>query len=383
MGRPPNINGRYLLLTKTLCHFFMSLSLLGIFSVEKLQPAQAEAPKSSSNCQSPGFPRLIFDQSHVFPQDRSLARPEDGKALPDGPLIVADERYGLLLIEQDGINRAFGHFKEAGYVHNPPHFPGAPNGVFLEHDSLHILVVEVYTGKIFRVNTHTEETRLIYDHPYGVNSIYRDQQGTLWFTQSTNNPEENGKDGLWAAANVSLPTGAIFKLEGSGDEFVTEAKEIVDNLYMANGITMDNTEHFLYVSESMMDRVLRFRVDVKSGTLSERETYQLLPIPDNLAIDTDNNLWIASPMAYQVSVVDQDCRSLHKVFHSGTEKSEALWDEWVKRSHLGQPRLDLVGVEKDNPLPGYVTGLFFSPNQDTVYFTGLGNALLKFKMPQD
>jgi hypothetical protein len=133
----------------------------------------------------------------------------------------------------------------------------------------------------------------------------------------------------------------------------------------------------------MMDRVLRFRVDVKSGTLSDRETYQFVPIPDNLAIDGDNNLWIASPMAYQVSVVDHPCHSVHTVFHAASKRRAALWDEWVKRSHLGQPRLDLVNAENDNPLPGFLTGLFFSPNQDSVYFTGLGNAILKFKIPTD
>ena len=348
-----------------------------------VQLGEAQGLESSAICQPPGFPIFTFDQSHVFPKDRSLARPEDGKALTDGRLIVADERYGLLLIDQDGTSRPFGHFKEAGYVHNPPNFPGAPNGVFLEHDSRHILVVDIYTGKIFRVNTHTEETRLLYDHLYGVNSIYRDRQGTLWFTQSTNNPEENGKDGLWEAANVSMPTGAIFKLDGTADEFGAEAKKMVDNLYLANGITMDQSEQFLYVSESMMDRVLRFQVEIKSGTLSNRETYQLVPIPDNLAIDADNNLWVVSPMAYQVSVIDHRCGALHTVFHSATPTSTALWDKWVKRSHLGKSRLDLVGVEKDNPLPGYLTGLFFSPNQETVYLTGLGNAILKFTMPRD
>ena len=200
-------------------------------------------------------------------------------------------------------------------------------------------------------------------------------------SQSTNNPEENGKDGLWAAANVSMPTGAIFKLGGSDDEFATEAEEIVSKLFLANGITMDQTEHSLYVSESMMDRVLRFRVDVQSGKLSDRETFQLVPIPDNLVVDANNNLWIASPMAYQVIVIDHQCRSVHTVFHAASKKSAALWDEWVRRSHLGQPRLDLVSAENDSPLPGFLTGLFFSSKQDIVYFTGLGNAILKFRMP--
>ena len=244
-------------------------------------------------------------------------------------------------------------------------------------------MVDIFTGKVFRVNTQTEESRLIYDHPYGVNSIYRDRRGTLWFTQSTNNGRENAKKGLWAATDLSIPTGAIFKLSGSGDQFASEAEEVVGSLYLANGIMADNSEQFLYVSESMMDRVLRFRLDIETGTLSDRETYQLVPVPDNLAIDANNNLWIVSFFANQVSVVDHQCRSLHTVFHPRSQKRDAALDEWVKRSHLGQPRLELLTSDTGNPLPITLTGLFFSPNQEAVYFTGLGTVILKFNLPSD
>ncbi|UCE62516.1 MAG: SMP-30/gluconolactonase/LRE family protein [Nitrospirota bacterium] len=368
---------------KVLLSLVLSLAWFSVLDSETPWAANSQHPVSSSICQSPEFPRWTYDHSNLFPKDQPLARPEDGRALPDGRLIVADQRHGLLLIEKDESHRPFGNLKKAGYVHNPPDFPGAPNGVFLEHDARHVLMVDIFTGKIFRVNTHTEETRLIYDHPYGVNSIYRDHAGTIWFTQSTNNPEERGEEDLWAAANLSIPTGAIFKLPGSGDAFAAKADEVVSNLYLANGIMADNSEQFLYVSESMMDRVLRFRLDVQSGTLSDGETYQLVPIPDNLAIDADNNLWIVSFFANQISVVDHQCRSVHTIFRPKSKKRDAALDEWIKRSHLGQPRLDVLKGNKGNPLPISLTGLFFSPNHDAVYFTGLGNAILKFTMPTD
>ena len=126
--------------------------------------------------------------------------------------------------------------------------------------------------------------------------------------QSTNNSEENGYEGLWESSNVPTPTGAIWTLQGSGNEFAQHPEEMAKNLYLANGLTMDRSEEFLFVSESMMDRILRFRVEVNSVALSDRETYHLVPIPDNLAIDKENNLWVASPMAYQISVIDHRCR---------------------------------------------------------------------------
>lgn len=359
----------------TIYRLLLVLLIMCVCSVEEV--------RSSSLCQSPGFPRWTFDQSHIFPQDRPLARPEDGKALPDGRLVVADERYGLVLIEADGSHRPFGRFVEAGYVHLSPKPAGGAQAVFLEHDSGHLLVGDIYTGRIYRVDTQTEETRLIYDHPYGVNSVYRDRKGTIWFTQSTNNTEDHGKDDLWASVNLPAPTGAVFKLSGTGDNSAEKAEEVVSNLYFANGIMFDRTETYLYVSESMMDRVIRFRVDVEKGTVSEREVYQTVSVPDNLAIDADNNLWIASFAGNRVIVVDHTCHTVHTVFHATSKQHAAFVDEWVKRSHLGQPRGELLTPEVWEPLPNFLTGLFFSPHFDTVYFTGLGNAILKYAMPKD
>ena len=156
--------------------------LIGGAGLEPTVCAKGERSAEISTCQSPAFPHWTFDPSHVFPKDRSLSRPEDGKALPDGRIVVADERYGLLLIDKDGSQRPFGHLDKAGYTHNPPNFPGGSNGVFLEHDASHLIMADVYSGKIFRVNIHTEDTRLIFDHVFGVNSVYRDRKGTLWFT---------------------------------------------------------------------------------------------------------------------------------------------------------------------------------------------------------
>ena len=334
--------------------------------------------RSSSVCQSSGFPRWTFETSHVYPPDRGLARPEDGKALPDGRIVVADERYGLRLIERDGSHRPFGQFNKAGYLHTPPQRPGGAQAVFLEHDARHLVVGDIYTGKMYRVNVETEETRLIYDHPYGVNSVYRDRRGTIWFTQSTNNSEQRGKEELWAAVDRPIPTGAILKLPGSGDQIAEQAEEVVGSLYLANGITLDRTESSMYVSESNMDRVLRFRVDVENGLVSEREVYQNVYIPDNLAIDTDNNLWIASPVGNKVIVVDHKCHTVHTVFRAESKSHAAFVDEWVNRSHFGQSRNDLLIPESFKPLSNFLTGLFFSPNFDTVYFTGLGNVILKY-----
>lgn len=340
------------------------------------------AAAAPGTCLSPTFPRWTYSETAIFPQDRSLTRPEDGKALPDGRLVVVDEEHGLRVIDADGSNRPFGGFEQAGYRHNPPESPAGANGIFLEQDNRHLLVSDVFTGKIYRVDIEAETTQLIYDHPYGVNAVIRDSRGTIWFTQSAENPADNGVAALYGSLDLPVPTGAVFKLSGSGDQVAAEPEEVVSGIYFANGIVLDNSEEYLYVSELMMDRVLRFQFDAETATVSNREVYQSVYTPDNLAIDAENNLWIASPLANQVVVVDEECRSVHTVFHAVSAKNTSVLNQWVERSHLGQPRLELIGPDAWDPLPGFLTGMFFSADHSTVYLASLGNAMLRYSMPR-
>lgn len=64
--------------------------------------------------QAAALPQWTWHTTMVFPADRSLTRPEDGIALPDGRLIVADQVHGLRLIELDGTHRPFGNLAAAG-----------------------------------------------------------------------------------------------------------------------------------------------------------------------------------------------------------------------------------------------------------------------------
>ena len=80
---------------------------------------------------APPVRQWTFEEGMIFPADRSLVRPEDGVALADGRLIIADQEHGLRVFEGDGSHRPFGKFAEAGYQHSPPEIVGGPNGVTL------------------------------------------------------------------------------------------------------------------------------------------------------------------------------------------------------------------------------------------------------------
>jgi APA family basic amino acid/polyamine antiporter len=124
---------------KTKTPFLLSVILITsfIFSAHAINPKSSEKFRADpkTNCQSADFPSFVFSESKIFPKDKSLHHPEDGKALADGRIIVGDEEFGLRIIEKDGKSRPFGKFKEAGWIHNPPKFIAGPNGMFMESDA--------------------------------------------------------------------------------------------------------------------------------------------------------------------------------------------------------------------------------------------------------
>src|SRR5262245_3019709 len=142
------------------------------------------------------LPSWSYDSTQVFPADGSLLRPEDGVALPDGRLIVADQQHGLRLVEQDGSSKPFGNLVAAGYRHRPPERNGGANGVSLEPDGSHLLVADVFGAAIYRVDVASGETEKLYQHRYGINTAVRDSRGAIWFTQSARNTPEDGEPRL-------------------------------------------------------------------------------------------------------------------------------------------------------------------------------------------
>src|SRR6056297_577951 len=77
-------------------------------------------------------PGQVYEQVALVPADGSLVRPEDGVALDDGTLLIADQVHGLVALSPDGTKRPFGDFAPAGYVHEPPADSAGPNGVAME-----------------------------------------------------------------------------------------------------------------------------------------------------------------------------------------------------------------------------------------------------------
>lgn len=355
--------------------------LLVLAAAAALGGCARQEPGSAAASAAPAedLPHWNFTPDMIFPADRSLMRPEDGVALPDGRVIVADQAHGLRLILPDGSNRAFGRFSEAGYIHEPPHAAGGANGVTLEPRGTHILVGDVHHGGIYRVEVASEDTELLYEHGFGVNVARRDSHGGVWFSQSTRNTPGLGEAGLAPALQTPTPDGAVYYLLPAGAGETYAAARVAEGLHFANGIALDEQEGHLYVAETMARRVLRFRMDVVAGQLTDPTIVHEMPAPDNLELDAEGRLWIAGALRSEIVVLDLESGVARSVFRVSTPRSEALLHEVERRLQTGDSILELMGPDLWEPAPGGITGLILSPDGGPVYVTNLGDALIRLE----
>lgn len=321
-------------------------------------------------------PAATFD---VFPAARGLNRAEDGVALADGRIIVADQKHGLSLISVDQSVRPFGKFAKAGFRHDAKTWPAAPNGVALEPDGKHILVADIHTGAIYRTNVDTEATTLLHQHRYAVNTAVRDSTGAVWFTQSTRNRGgAKSEQDLTKSFNTFVADGALFRTAApTARRPHPKPRRVLGGLCFANGIVLDEARGALYVNESCGNRVNAFRVSVKTGKLSHRRTLARVLLPDNIEIDARGKLWVASLVRNEIVMIDPDSGTVTSAFRAQSADNDRIAAEWQRRSDARQPLLDLFTPELWAPLPGPVTGIILSPGNGPAYVSGLGDALVK------
>lgn len=81
-------------------------------------------------------------------------------------------------------------------------------------------------------------------------------------------------------------------------------ERILDGLLFANGFTLDEARGKLFLAETVAGHITSYTVDLATGALSDRAVLTTLTTPDNVEQAADGMLWVASPMANQVLVID-------------------------------------------------------------------------------
>ena len=309
-----------------------------------------------------------------YPVGSKLSRPEDGVMLKDGTLIVADQRYGLAKIDLSGKVSPFGNFEALAYEHNPPVIESGPNGVHLTPDKQYIITADVFNGKIYKTSILSNSSEIIYSHKYGTNTAREDSTGSVWFTQSTQNQNE---ERLFGALDKAIPDGALYRLPVSKDGTLSEPELILKNLYFANGFYIDEKRNKLYLSEMMKNRVLSFDLDVSTGFLSNQTTLVVMPTPDNMELNSEGKLWVASPLSNQIYSIDPENGEFYVVFDAQTKVGLMNMEEGIRLMETGNGFSQLLTPELTGEMPGLLTGLIIGDESQSFYVANLGTALIK------
>jgi sugar lactone lactonase YvrE len=355
------------------------LAIVVLGAASACNPTPAPEPEPAPAASAPKT--WAFADGTLYPVARGLSRAEDGLVLSDGRIVVVDQRHGLAVINTDETVRAFGKFAEAGYVHAPPASAG-PNGVAMEPDGANLLVADVFTGAIYRVNVATEATQKIYTHPFGVNTAVSDSSGAIWFTQSTENAAGPDSETRLLSVPMSqfVTDGALFRIApAAAGAALPPAQKVLGDLAFANSIVIDETRGQLFLSETMADQVTGYKLSVADGTLSERRVVASVMSPDNIEIDEGGLLWAASPVHNEVVTINPETGETRSVFRAQTAANDTMSVEWKRRSAARESVIDLFTPELWAPMPGLVTGVVLTPGGGPVYVSGLADALLKLE----
>jgi len=303
-----------------------------------------------------------LDLSDLSYTGHDLVRPESILAQPDGTLWTSDGRGGVTRIDPDGTQHYLGGLG------------GEPNGLAMADDGS-IYVANIGSGAIQRLypDGHAEEFLTEVDGVQltAADFVFIDSKNRMWMAFSTRESH------WWPAAARPRPDGYIVLLDEKG------ARIVADGIYFTNEIRLDAAEEYLYVAETMMSRVLRYRVQ-PDGSLTDKEVYGPDTLPgfaafvDGFTFDADGNIWVTTVLRNGVGIITPD-GDYHVVFEDAREDVLATFGEKIA-SGTAQPTDMLAAAGPTLQLVTSVT--FGGPDLRTAYVGSLGmNRLPTFRSP--
>ena len=291
---------------------------------------------------------------------RGLSRPESVIAEPDGTLWTSDNRGGVTRIDPDGSMRTIGNIG------------GDTNGLAMDAEG-NLYIAHIEHGKIYKMDregNHTVVLEEIDGQPLGAaNFVFIDSKDRLWITISTRQIP------WFVAAAAPRPDGYIILIDEKGPRIVA------DGIFFTNEARMDADERYLYVAETMGNRVLRY--PVKEDGLGEAEVFGpsdfgLGGYPDGITFDAEGNLWVVHVIRNGVGVITPD-GDYHVVFEDPNPPALEQAVRLVEQ-HALTPEAMFACVGQTLQFLASLT--FAGPDLKTVYLGSLAMPhLVRFQSP--
>lgn len=311
---------------------------------------------------------------------QDLQRPECIIAQPNGDLLVADARGGVMHIDPQGQQRLIAPNAdvdadtEVNFEDRYVKSQGAslPNGLAMTDDG-DFIICNWGLDRIEKLNASTGEIEVLYDQldgqPLGkTNFPLIDSKGRIWFTVTTTMQP-------WTESiNSDQLDGYIGVIDEHG------IRMVVGQLGGANEIRFDDHEEWLYVVESNVRRISRFRL-TDDGNLIDREVYgpeELEGFPDGFAFDEYGNLWVTLVMVDKLIAITPE-REVITILDDSNPEANALLNQHYRQKTL-TPEIMQASHGKLAPWMASIT--FGGADMKTVYLGSLqGTRIPYFRSP--
>lgn len=303
-----------------------------------------------------------LDLSDLSYTGHDLVRPESVLAQPDGTLWTSDGRGGVTRIDPDGNQEFFGGLG------------GEPNGLAMADDGT-MYVANIGTGTIQKMNPSTGQVEEFLTEVDGVpltctNFVFLDSKNRLWAAFSTR------EQIWWPAAAQPRPDGFIVLIDEK------RPRIIADGIYFTNEVRLDASEEYLYVAETMKNRIIRFRVQ-PDGSLTDKEVYGpdglgLGAAVDGFAFDAGGNIWVTLVIRNGIGIITPE-GDYHVVFE---DANDALLSTFEQKIADGTAQPADMAAAAGQTLQFVTSVAFGGPGLRTVYIGSLGmNRLPTFRSP--
>jgi len=291
-----------------------------------------------------------------------LVRPESVIAQPNGTLWTSDGRGGVTRINPDGSQQFIGGLEG-----------NEPNGLAIADDGS-VIVANLGASKVQKLHPdgHVEDVLTEID---GVpittpNFVFLDSRDRLWLSVMTREQH------WWPAAASPRPDGYIVLIDEKGPRIVA------DGIYLTNEIRLDAKEEFLYVAETIMNHIIRFRVQ-PDGSLTDKEVFGpanlgLGAAVDGFAFDAEGNIWVTIVLRNGFGIITSD-GDYHVVIEDPREDVLSSFEEKIA-SGTAQPSDMAMSA---GPNLQFITSVTFGgPDLSTVYLGSLAMSRLPtFRSP--